>query len=108
MLGPMGTERGDRVEEVLRALAGHDGPVEVVGDDGLAQALRERLGSRDADADRPAVVIETAGTAGGLQAALERVDDLGVVLLAGPEPPGAVALDLYADLHVRGLTLTTA
>ena len=40
-----------------------------------------------------------------IESALERVDDLGTIVLAGPLPDATVRLNLYADVHVRGLTL---
>ena len=95
--------REPAVDEVVAALAAAAGPVEVVGDGALARALRTRLGdARDA---RPAAIVETSGDGQAIQEALRRVAPLGTVVLAGPPPAGPVALDLYADLHVRGLTL---
>lgn len=90
-------------EAVLAALGDLPGPVEVRGDNRLAAELQERLADRSA-AERPAIVVETDGDPGSIRAALARVDDLGAVILAGP-PPGPMALDLYRDLHVRGLTV---
>jgi len=96
------------LDGVVAAIGSAAGSVEVLGDGAFARALRARLGTGIPPAGdaRPAVVVETSGDAAALGAALARVDDLGTVVLAGPvagaEP---VALDLYADLHVRGLTL---
>jgi threonine dehydrogenase-like Zn-dependent dehydrogenase len=92
-------------EAAVGALAPDATPVEVVGETSLGEAVRARLGHRAAGAGRPAAVIETTGNRDEIEAALRRVDDLGTVVLAGPPPPGPVPLDLYADLHVRGLTL---
>ena len=80
-------------------------PVAVRGDDDLADRLRARVPA-PTDA-RPATVIDTTGTAAGLTAALEEVDDLGVVVSASLHPAETVDLDLYSDLHVRGITLKT-
>jgi len=91
-------------DAALAALPPGATPIEVVGDGALARALREHLGTRAAG-ERPAAIIETTGDPDAIRAALARVDDLGTVVLAGPEPQAEVALDLYADLHVRGLTL---
>lgn len=94
------------VADALGALPASPGPVEVLGDGPLARALRARLKSRAGGAGRrPVAVIETTGDVRVVQDALRRVADLGTVVLAGPPPPDPVALDLYADLHVRGLTL---
>lgn len=58
--------------------------------------------------DRPDIVVEDTGTADGLAAALAAVADLGTVVLAGPLPIEDPDLDLYADLHVRGITVRPA
>ena len=85
-----------------------NGPVEVVGTSALAEELRQVLGERilpTQSGQRPQVIVETTGEAAALEAALQGVADLGMVVIAGPSPPGPVALDLYTDVHVRGLTL---
>ena len=94
------------IDAVIAALPAGAAAVEVAGDGELASALRARVAAIAAPAgSRPAVVIETTGDGAAVQAALRRVADLGTVVLAGPPPAVAVALDLYGDLHVRGLTL---
>lgn len=50
-------------------------------------------------------VVETTGQPMEVEAALRRAPDLGTVVLAGPVPEQPPAIDLYADLHVRGLTV---
>jgi threonine dehydrogenase-like Zn-dependent dehydrogenase len=89
----------------IAALAPSDEPVEVLGESALARAVRSRLGARVGGDTRPAAVVDTTGDPRVIQHAMERVADLGTVVLAGPPPGEAVALDLYADLHVRGLTV---
>jgi hypothetical protein len=80
--------------------------VEVLGASALAQTLIAQLGGRHVrGGGRPAVAIETTGELHLIEDALKRVADLGTVVLAGPSPRGPVTLDLYADLHLRGLTL---
>ena len=59
-------------------------------------------------AERPAVVVEDTGDPAAIERALEQVDELGTVVLAAPISRPEVMIDLYADLHVRGLTLVTA
>jgi hypothetical protein len=50
-------------------------------------------------------VVETTGEPMEVVAALRRAPDLGFVVLAGPLPEQPPAIDLYGDLHVRGLTV---
>jgi threonine dehydrogenase-like Zn-dependent dehydrogenase len=93
----------------IASLPDGEGLVEVVGTGALADEvrrllLRERVRLPRAD-ERPTAIIETTGKPAALETALQRVDDLGTVVLAGPLPTRPLALDLYADLHVRGLTL---
>ena len=93
---------------VISALANNEGPIEVVGSGALADNVRRLLAERvrrTLPDIRPATIIETTGEADALLAALERVEDLGTVVLAGPVPNRPLAVDLYADLHVRGLVL---
>ena len=92
-----------RIDDLLPELPT---PVTVRGDGELAERLRARLAATPAGA-RPATVIDTIGTAESLTAAFEEVDDLGVVVSAAPQPAETVDLDLYGDLHVRGITLKT-
>ena len=91
------------VDAVLAVLP-DGGPVEVTGDGALAVALRERLDDRPGGAE-PAVVVETTGDAAAIVAATERVAADGTVVLAGPSPDAPVLMNLYADLHGRGLTV---
>ena len=50
-------------------------------------------------------VVETTGEPAEVEAALRRAPDLGVVVLAGPVPGETPAINLYGDVHVRGLTV---
>lgn len=93
-------------DEMLLAALPDEGAVEVTGASELAGRLRGRLADRPVAAGRPpAAIVETTGEPDAIRGALERVDDLGTVVLAGPIAEDTVALDLYADLHVRGLTV---
>ena len=56
----------------------------------------------------PAVVVEETGDPAEIERALAQAEDLGTVVLAAPVSEQEAAIDLYADLHVRGLTLVTA
>ena len=91
------------VEAVTSVVPPDAAPVEVLGEGAAAAQLREALG-RPGDG-RPAVVVDTTGDPARIADALERLDDLGTLVLAGPTPSGPVPLDLYSDLHVRGLTV---
>ena len=95
----------DRAEAARAALPPDVAPgdVEVVGDGPLADRLRALLG-RASPPDRPAATIDTTGDLAAIAEALRRLDSLGTLVLAGPAPANA-ALDLYSDLHVRGLTM---
>ena len=93
------------IAAVAAAVPAGAGPREVTGDGPLAQALRARLAAAPGAGAAPAVIVETTGNPGAIRAALARVADLGTVVLAGPVTPGPVALDVYGDLHARGLTL---
>jgi threonine dehydrogenase-like Zn-dependent dehydrogenase len=81
-------------------------PVEVIGSGELAAAVRAELGvPSHATQERPGTIVETTGEVAEIQAALARVRDLGTVVLAAAPAPTEPDLDLYADLHVRGLTV---
>ncbi len=92
------------VGEVLEAVSTISPPlVLVTGHDALADALRARIGHFD-ESSRPQAIVETTGTNREVAAALSRVDDGGIVVLAGSSSE-AIDLDLYTDLHRRGLVL---
>ena len=108
----------ERLAEAARALAGiacdavaaaGDGPVAVTGSGFIADEARRRLAAESrlaaAGLGSPAAIIETTGDPEAVVGATRRVRDLGRVVIAG-EPLGrAYALDIYADLHLRGLRL---
>jgi O-succinylbenzoate synthase len=86
------------VDRIL-GLVGH-APAQVLGDGFVAGALRAALA---APGERSEAVIDCAGDPDRLLDAIARVRDLGVVILAG-EPVGReLAIDLYVDVHRRGL-----
>jgi threonine dehydrogenase-like Zn-dependent dehydrogenase len=110
----------ERIEAAARALAATaaaavaavadvGGAVEVTGAGLVAAIARQRL---EADgrlaqpgAATPAAVVETTGDPATIVAATQRVRDSGTVVLAG-EPVGrSYDLDLYPEVHVRGLRL---
>jgi hypothetical protein len=92
-------------DAVIAALPA-EGAVEVTGEGELAAELRSLLRQRTGDArDRVGAAIDTTGDPAVLAGLLTRLADLGTLVLAGPPAPAPPALDLYADLHVRGLTI---
>jgi hypothetical protein len=78
-------------------------PVAVTGI-GLVARLVRALMDDSMRSERPGAVVETTGQPAVIADAVGRVADLGTVVLVG-ESPRAIDLDLYADVHVRGLTL---
>lgn len=94
------------VDAVLAGLPTGDGFVEVLGDGELAAGLRSRLGLRLRHGTDPAqAAIDTTGDPAVIAGALARLEDLGTLVLTGPPAPATVVLDLYVELHVRGLTI---
>jgi hypothetical protein len=100
MTGP-----GDRLAEVLGAIETGEAPVEVVGHGALAEAVRERLDPPGSGSEPPCTIVDTTGELAEFEDVLARVDDLGTVVLAGPAVTSDSSVDLYADLHVRGLAI---
>ena len=96
---------------VLASLAGRaaaaarrvGGPAAVNGR-GLVARFTGILIGMEESSDRPAVIVDTIGSGAALDTATRRVDDLGAVILAAPTEP-SVSLDLYPDVHLRGLAL---
>lgn len=94
------------VEAAIGALPAEASSVEVLGESALAHSIRARLGARNVpDGQRPDAVVDATGDPQRIQSAMARVGDLGAIVLAAPVPRTPARLDLYADLHVRGLTL---
>ena len=112
-------EDDDRAAAAGRLLASADhiaglvdsapaGGVEVIGAGLVAHEARTLLGRRNGTGDRPAAIVDCSGDPAGVLDAIRRVCDLGVVVLAG-EPLGRqLAIDLYVDVHRRGLRLIGA
>lgn len=104
---------GDVAGRILAAAATRrpNGLVEVTGDGELATEVRGALAavtdSQPRNAGRPAgapaCIVDTTGQPEVIEAALTRLADLGLLVLAGPV--SELALDLYPDVHVRGLRL---
>jgi threonine dehydrogenase-like Zn-dependent dehydrogenase len=80
----------------------------VLGTGTVARQIRRLLAERGLeppDESAPAVIVEATGKPGSLAGALAQVAPLGTVVVVGEYPQGVEAVDLYADLHGRGLTL---
>ena len=83
--------------------------VHVSGEGIVAGLVRDRLGALPEHADgAPGVVIDTTVDSDTLISATRIVGDLGTVVLAAGASDRTVALDLYPDVHVRGLRLVAA
>lgn len=94
---------GALVGSIRAVLAGADGTTEIMGDGVVASVLRRerRLPS---EGERPAVVVDLTGDPATIRAATDRLADLGTLVLAR-NATAPVDLDLYPDVHVRGLRL---
>ena len=90
-------------EELIRTFADAR-RIEIVGTGAFANDLRRILPPIQSS-ENPTLIVESSGDTSAIEAALDRVDDLGTIVLAGPLPELPLSLDLYSDLHVRGLTV---
>jgi hypothetical protein len=83
-------------------------PVEVVGTGLIADVARHLLGDRvatEGNETLPGAVIEATADPARIVAATRRLADRGVLVLAG-EPAGRrLDVDLYTDVHRRGLEI---
>ena len=77
--------------------------VEVVGAGLVAAHVRRLAGGRSGDA--PAVIVDTTGDPEQIRSALDRVVDLGTVVLAGESSGRLLDVDLYSTVHRRGLVV---
>jgi hypothetical protein len=86
--------------------------VEVNGTGLIARRLRALVGKRAAELSErssqrepPGAIVETTGDSDAILDATRRVADLGMVVLAGESLGQTVEMNLYPDVHVRGLTI---
>jgi hypothetical protein len=91
-------------DDVVNALEDVDPARVLVTGSGLVAAeVRRRLGSHTGTSkQRPLAVAEMTGSTAELETATRSVEDGGLVVLAG-EPAGPVEINLYSDVHRRGL-----
>jgi hypothetical protein len=96
----------ESLEKAVAAIRVGAEPVEVAGDGPLAARLRERASlEHGSPSGRPRTVVDTTGDLAKIERLLARVADLGTVVLAGPPLAPEGTIDLYSDVHVRGLTV---
>ena len=86
------------------------GPAEVTGSGIVAWLIRRLIeGSIDSsavlEAAQPPTIVDTTGEPEVVAASLERIEDLGTLVLAGEPRKGTFPLDVYPNLHVRGLSV---
>lgn len=119
VLHPAGADPNTRAAQALARVAresvahvlaeGRSGVVDVTGAGLVATIARlllgERLSAHGPEAPRPDAVIESTGDPRRIDAAIRGVADLGLVVLAGESIGRRLDLDLYPDVHVRGLEL---
>jgi threonine dehydrogenase-like Zn-dependent dehydrogenase len=112
---PVEIARGQLAATAGAAVAGlknHDvdlASIHVPGRGAVADEVRRRLGLEVGPPTetpaRPRVWIETSGAPEALETALAGVADLGTVVLTAPAREPTIAIDLYRDIHLRGLHL---
>lgn len=85
--------------------AGKASATAVAGTGRIAAAARALCRGGTADRRNPACLIDTSGDPQAIRSSAARVASLGTIVLAG-EPAGRpLEVNLYPDVHVRGLTL---
>ncbi len=93
-----------RRESVVAAIPPGPGRVAVEGTGVEAEAMGELLGELVHGVDPPRAVVVASGGVEAVESALRSVADGGAVIVVAATPIEA-PLDLYGDLHVRGLRL---
>jgi threonine dehydrogenase-like Zn-dependent dehydrogenase len=83
------------------------GTVEVTGNGLVAAQVRALVGDdvRAAGVDRPTAIVDTTGDPAMIGDATRRLADLGTLVLVGESVGRITTLNLYQDVHLRGLTL---
>jgi hypothetical protein len=76
--------------------------VEIVGEGALAHALERRFGGTQGTTSTAIILL--SANEGGVAQSLERLEDLGLLVLAAPGCRSA-NLDFYPHLHRRGLRM---
>jgi hypothetical protein len=84
------------------------GAVEVVGEGLIARQVRQlvdAVGGERPAAERPAAIVDMTGVPEAIVDATCRLADLGILVLVGERPDAPLELNLYPDVHLRGLTV---
>jgi hypothetical protein len=94
-------------EAAIEALRPIEGEVEVIGSGLVAACVRRALpdGSAPSSVGRPRAIVDTTGDGETIEEAMQRLDDSGVIVLAGEAAEPSLKLNLYPDAHGRGLRL---
>jgi hypothetical protein len=93
-------------EDIVEALRGVPADaVDVTGRGLIARRVRDRLFVSEPARSRPLAVVETTGDPARILEATRHVADLGTVVLAGETAGRVLDLNLYQDVHLRGITL---
>jgi hypothetical protein len=80
--------------------------IDVVGSGLIALQVRALLGSSSGSRDaRPRVLVDTTGDPAAIVDATRRVAPLGTVVLVGESLGRRAEMNLYPDVHLRGLEL---
>ena len=85
--------------------------IEVTGSGLIAQRVRALLkdgaadDGRSAAFEQPRAIVDTTGDPTVIADATRRIADLGTLVLVGESLGRRAEMNLYADVHVRGLTL---
>lgn len=82
------------------------GSIEVIGSGLIAHLVRVLVGDASGrSAEHPRAVVDATGDPVVIVDATRRVADLGTVVLVGEALGRTVEMNLYPDVHLRGLTL---
>lgn len=83
-------------------------PVEVTGRGIVAELVRASIGDRTQAGEPPQAIVDTTGDPEVIGEATRRLADLGLLVLAGEALGRRADLDVYPDVHVRGLRIVGA
>jgi hypothetical protein len=95
------------VAEDAAAVERRPGTVEVTGNGLVATQVRALVGDDDraAGVEPPTAIVDMTGDPAVIADATHRLADLGTLVLVGESVGRKVTLNVYSDVHLRGLTL---